>query len=183
MIAATGGTPATPLVRVPGVGADLVKPVLDCGALGVVFPQVATRADAEATVQAVRYAPEGRRGYGPTYAALRWGLSITRKQVSAAQGNARNVPSMDARAPGPGGAKGRTAGVAPVRATASICARHASAEPTAPRPSRRRSEIPFTAPARSPAFQAPFTASTSSDRKSTRLNSSHVTTSRMPSSA
>ena len=26
-------------------------------------------------MQAVRYAPEGRRGYGPTYAALRWGLS------------------------------------------------------------------------------------------------------------
>ena len=74
LIAATGGTPATPLVRVPGVGADLVKPVLDCGALGVVFPQIATRADAEATVSAVRYAPDGRRGYGPTYAALRWGL-------------------------------------------------------------------------------------------------------------
>ena len=50
MIAATGGTPATPLVRVPGVGADLVKPVLDCGALGVVFPQVATAV--------------GRRGHG-----------------------------------------------------------------------------------------------------------------------
>ena len=49
--------------------------MLDCGALGVVFPQVATRSDAEATVRAVRYAPEGRRGYGPTYAALRWGLS------------------------------------------------------------------------------------------------------------
>jgi 4-hydroxy-2-oxoheptanedioate aldolase len=40
----------------------------------VVFPQIATRADAEATVSAVRYAPDGRRGYGPTYAALRWGL-------------------------------------------------------------------------------------------------------------
>jgi 2-keto-3-deoxy-L-rhamnonate aldolase RhmA len=26
-------------------------------------------------VHAVRYAPAGRRGYGPTYAALRWGLS------------------------------------------------------------------------------------------------------------
>jgi 4-hydroxy-2-oxoheptanedioate aldolase len=75
MIAATGGTPATPLVRVPAARAEIVKPVLDCGALGVVFPQIATRQDAEATVQAVRYAPEGQRGYGPTYAALRWGLS------------------------------------------------------------------------------------------------------------
>lgn len=75
MVAATAGTPATPLVRVPGVRPELVKPVLDCGALGVVFPQIATRAEAEATVQAVRYAPAGRRGYGPTYAALRWGIS------------------------------------------------------------------------------------------------------------
>ena len=75
MIAATGGTPATPIVRVPGVRPEMVKPVLDCGAFGVVFPQIATRAEAEATVQAVRYAPAGRRGYGPTYAALRWGLS------------------------------------------------------------------------------------------------------------
>ena len=74
MIAATGGTPATPLVRVPGVRPELVKPVLDCGALGVVFPQVSTREEAEAAVQAVRYAPAGRRGYGPTYAALRWAL-------------------------------------------------------------------------------------------------------------
>jgi 4-hydroxy-2-oxoheptanedioate aldolase len=74
MIAATGGTPATPIVRVPGVRPELVKPVLDCGALGVVFPQVSTREEAAATVQAVRYAPAGRRGYGPTYAALRWAL-------------------------------------------------------------------------------------------------------------
>jgi 4-hydroxy-2-oxoheptanedioate aldolase len=74
MIAATAGTPATPIVRVPGVRPELVKPVLDCGALGVVFPQVSTREEAAATVQAVRYAPAGRRGYGPTYAALRWAL-------------------------------------------------------------------------------------------------------------
>lgn len=74
MIAATAGTPVTPIVRVPAPRAELVKPVLDCGALGVVFPQIATRREAEATVQVVRYAPEGQRGYGPTYAALRWGL-------------------------------------------------------------------------------------------------------------
>jgi len=74
MIAATSGTPATPIVRVPGPVSDLVKPVLDCGAFGVAFPQIATRAEAEATVRAVRYQPQGRRGYGPAYAGLRWGL-------------------------------------------------------------------------------------------------------------
>ena len=75
LVAATSGTPATPIVRVPGVRPEFVKPVLDCGALGVVFPHIETREQAEATVQAVRYAPAGRRGYGPTYAALRWGVS------------------------------------------------------------------------------------------------------------
>ena len=74
MVAATGGTPATPIVRVPGVRPESVKQALDCGALGIVFPQIATREEAEATVSAVRYAPAGRRGYGPTYAALRWGV-------------------------------------------------------------------------------------------------------------
>ena len=75
MVAATNGTPATPIVRVAGTRPELVKQTLDCGALGVVFPQIATREEAEATVSAVRYAPAGARGYGPTYAALRWGLS------------------------------------------------------------------------------------------------------------
>jgi 4-hydroxy-2-oxoheptanedioate aldolase len=75
LVAATGGTPVTPLVRVRGTQPEWVKPALDCGALGVVFPQIATRAEAEATVQAVRYAPAGQRGYGPSYAALRWGVS------------------------------------------------------------------------------------------------------------
>ena len=75
MVAATGGTPATPIVRVPAARPELVKPVLDCGALGVVFPQIASREEAEAAVRTVRYAPTGQRGYGPTYAALRWGLT------------------------------------------------------------------------------------------------------------
>jgi 4-hydroxy-2-oxoheptanedioate aldolase len=75
MIAATSGTPVTPLVRVSGVRPESVKQALDCGALGIVFPQIATREEAEAAVNAVRYAPAGQRGYGPTYAALRWGLS------------------------------------------------------------------------------------------------------------
>jgi 4-hydroxy-2-oxoheptanedioate aldolase len=75
LIAATSGTPVTPLVRVSGVRPESVKQALDCGALGIVFPQIATRDDAEAAVSVVRYAPIGQRGYGPSYAAMRWGLS------------------------------------------------------------------------------------------------------------
>jgi 4-hydroxy-2-oxoheptanedioate aldolase len=74
MIAATSGTPVTPIVRVPSPFSDMVKPALDSGAYGIVFPQISTREEAEATVRVLRYQPRGRRGYGPTYAALRWGM-------------------------------------------------------------------------------------------------------------
>lgn len=74
MIAATSGTAATPIVRVPGAFSDRIKPAVDSGAYGIAFPQIVTRAEAEATVRALRYRPVGRRGYGPAYAGLRWGL-------------------------------------------------------------------------------------------------------------
>lgn len=75
MIGATTGLPVTPIVRVPAVGSDLVKPALDNGALGIVFPQVATHEEAKQAAVATHYSPKGYRGFGPTYAALRWGLS------------------------------------------------------------------------------------------------------------
>jgi 4-hydroxy-2-oxoheptanedioate aldolase len=97
MIAATAGTAVTPLVRVGGTRPELVKPVLDCGAMGVVFPQIATREEAEATVRAVRYAPAGERGYGPTYAALRWSLSNL-DYLAAANDAVLNVALIESRA-------------------------------------------------------------------------------------
>src|SRR5215831_6142126 len=83
-------------------------------------------------------------------------------RILIVQGNARNVSSVEARAAGPGTPKGNTTGVAPARMKAWICSRHSDAEPTTPRPSRNRSEIAFTAPARSPDFHAALTASASS---------------------
>lgn len=50
------------LVRVPCASSQLVAPVLDAGAAGVVFPRVRSRADAEAAVRAARYYPHGHRG-------------------------------------------------------------------------------------------------------------------------
>ena len=97
MVAATAGTPVTPIVRVPAARPEMVKPVLDCGALGVVFPQIATRAEADATVQAVRCAPTGQRGYGPTYAALRWGLPNL-EYLKAANDAVLNVVLIESQA-------------------------------------------------------------------------------------
>ncbi|MCW5619790.1 MAG: hypothetical protein KIS79_01610, partial [Burkholderiales bacterium] len=73
MIDATKGTPTVPLVRIPWNHHWLAKPVLDVGAMGVVTPTVNTRSEAAAAVAALRYPPQGVRGFGPTIAAARWG--------------------------------------------------------------------------------------------------------------
>jgi 2-keto-3-deoxy-L-rhamnonate aldolase RhmA len=62
------GAAITPLVRVPGHDLDMAARVLDGGALGVIFPQVETAAQARAMVEACRYPPKGKRsvmGAGP----------------------------------------------------------------------------------------------------------------------
>ena len=76
MIQATRGTRAAPIVRVPWNEQWIIKVVLDIGAYGILVPQVSTKEEALAAVRAARYAPEGHRGVGPSYAALRWGMTV-----------------------------------------------------------------------------------------------------------
>ena len=75
MVAATQGTGATPIVRVPWTEHWLVKPVLDTGAMGINFPMISTANMARAAAASLRYPPEGVRGFAPSYAASRWGVS------------------------------------------------------------------------------------------------------------
>ena len=51
MITATNGTRAAPVVRVPWNVHWLAKPVLDAGAMGVIFPMIRSAADAEEAVR------------------------------------------------------------------------------------------------------------------------------------
>jgi 4-hydroxy-2-oxoheptanedioate aldolase len=76
MIAATQGTDCAPLVRVPEIGEAHVKRALDTGAEGICFPLIRTAADAERCVASMRYAPAGRRGWGPFVAHSRWGTPL-----------------------------------------------------------------------------------------------------------
>lgn len=78
MVVATAGTPAVPLVRLAWNVPWLAKPALDMGALGICFPMVRNRAEAEAAVRAVRYPPAGGRNWGPFHAPIRWGMPIPR---------------------------------------------------------------------------------------------------------
>ena len=61
IIAASG---VVPLARVPWNTGENIKRVLDTGAWGIVVPLVNSRAEAEAAVNAARYAPQGQRSVG-----------------------------------------------------------------------------------------------------------------------
>lgn len=53
------------LVRVTSGSVQEIKPVLDCGADGIIVPQITSADDVRAVVQACRYRPLGIRGFGP----------------------------------------------------------------------------------------------------------------------
>jgi 2-keto-3-deoxy-L-rhamnonate aldolase RhmA len=55
------GLGLTPLVRVPGHGADWISRALDGGAQGVIVPHVSSRDEALAVVDAARFPPVGHR--------------------------------------------------------------------------------------------------------------------------
>lgn len=72
MIAATAGTDCAPLVRITENTPSHVKRALDLGAEGIVFPLIRTADDAARAVAALRYPPNGTRGFGPFLAVSRW---------------------------------------------------------------------------------------------------------------
>ena len=61
MLQALSSTPAVPIVRTAANVAMYIQRALDLGAYGIIVPQVNTRAEAEAIVASVRYAPRGNR--------------------------------------------------------------------------------------------------------------------------
>jgi 4-hydroxy-2-oxoheptanedioate aldolase len=58
----------TPLARVPWNEPGIIMKLLDAGAYGIICPMINSRAECEALVGAVRYAPKGFRSFGPTRA-------------------------------------------------------------------------------------------------------------------
>lgn len=75
MVTATATARCVPLVRVAWNVPWLVKPALDSGALGVVFPMIRNAEEAKLAIASCHYPPKGDRGWGPFYAPSRWGIS------------------------------------------------------------------------------------------------------------
>ncbi len=83
MITATAGTPCVPLVRIAANEPWLAKAPMDIGALGINFPMISSRQDAEKAVRSLRYPPRGDRLWGPFHAPFRWGVSMADYMASA----------------------------------------------------------------------------------------------------
>ena len=83
MIVATAGTPCVPLTRIADNQPHLAKAPMDLGALGINFPMICSRADAEKAVRSVRYPPKGERLWGPFHAPFRWNVSMADYMASA----------------------------------------------------------------------------------------------------
>lgn len=92
MAARSGGTPAW--VRVPWNDPVRVKPVLDMGADGVIFPFVRTVEDARLAVASCTYPPEGIRGYGPLR-ALDYGRITQAEFVSSTYRDCKRIVQIE----------------------------------------------------------------------------------------
>jgi 4-hydroxy-2-oxoheptanedioate aldolase len=115
MLMAISTTDATPIVRVPWNETGIIGKVLDAGAMGIIIPMVNSAAEAQDAVAACRYAPAGRRSYGPTRAPLYAGADyfahadeeiacipmIETKQALANMDASHDVPGIDAVYVGP----------------------------------------------------------------------------------
>jgi 4-hydroxy-2-oxoheptanedioate aldolase len=64
-----------PLARVSVGRHDLIKSVLDCGAMGIVAPMVMDATEARVIVEATKYPPKGNRSVGGGLHALNYGAS------------------------------------------------------------------------------------------------------------
>ncbi len=75
MFGAIADAGCVPLVRISTGRHDLIKSVLDCGAMGIVAPMVMDAAEAKAIVEATKYPPKGTRSVGGGLHALNYGAS------------------------------------------------------------------------------------------------------------
>ena len=83
MIMATAGTSCVPLVRIAANEPHLAKAPMDIGALGINFPMISNRTEAEKAVRSVRYPPRGERLWGPFHAPFRWNVPMSDYMASA----------------------------------------------------------------------------------------------------
>ena len=66
-VAAIASTGVSPIVRIAANEHWMVKRALDCGAHGIMVPLMQTQADAQRLAKAVKFPPQGTRGFGSPF--------------------------------------------------------------------------------------------------------------------
>ena len=79
MMQAISATPATPMVRVPGLDPAEIMHLLDAGAYGIICPMISTPEQTRTLVDACRYPPVGNRSFGPSRGLLYGGQDYVTK--------------------------------------------------------------------------------------------------------
>lgn len=69
MIRAAEASNVTPVVRVPDHDPSFIMRILDAGAIGVIIPGITTKEQAQASISAAKYSPQGVRGACPNIRA------------------------------------------------------------------------------------------------------------------
>lgn len=67
---------ATVFVRIPNDDPAMISQMLDCGVAGIKIPHVETKKQAQDIVEAVKYAPLGKRGFCPITRSASYGLRL-----------------------------------------------------------------------------------------------------------
>lgn len=92
LAAQAGGAAA--VVRVPWNDPVLVKPVLEMGVDGVIFPLIRSADDAKKAVESCLYPPDGIRGFGPIR-ANQYGLIPTEEYLKTANQNVFKILQIE----------------------------------------------------------------------------------------
>ena len=75
--------PLATFVRIPSLDPVQVKPILEMGPTGIIFPMIRSREDVELAIASCQYPPEGIWGFGPR-AAIRYGLDDLHVYIKSA---------------------------------------------------------------------------------------------------
>jgi 2-keto-3-deoxy-L-rhamnonate aldolase RhmA len=87
----------TPIVRIAGFNADLIRQAIEAGAQGVMIPNVKTADTARAAVQALRYPPEGTCGVCPAIRAANFSLSGWDEYLAHANNQNMVIPLLEGK--------------------------------------------------------------------------------------
>lgn len=68
---------ASVFIRIPNKDPATIAQMLDCGVQGIKIPHVDTKEEAQAVVDAVKYAPVGRRGFCPITRGAAYGYELS----------------------------------------------------------------------------------------------------------